>query len=110
MGPSTAVGTRGGGAVLICGSELSSNPPATVLWMDNNQRRVDSGSSRIALNNGPLSVSLEVVGLTREDAGDWSCSVQVENAHTFQHSINLIVVGEVGYNTVYKDYLTNFSF
>ena len=81
--------------LLLCGENLLSNPPATVMWLDNGGRTVEPSNSRISISDGPASVSLSLRNLTEEDSGNWTCMIAVENVGTANFTIALTVVGEV---------------
>ena len=78
----------------MCGRDLRSNPPASVLWSDSEGNTVDFGSTRTSFVNGPVSVSLLVRNLTERDAGFWTCQISVERVRTVVVPITLIVIGE----------------
>lgn len=94
-GPSDIVKVQGDDAVLVCGRELSSNPPAMVVWSDNNGNSVDPRSTRILLTSSQGFVSLSVTSIAEGDSGEWTCIIQVENVRTVQYSITLTVLGKI---------------
>ena len=87
-------GVLGDQAELVCGRDLRSNPPASVLWSDSEDNTVDFGSTRTSFVNSPASVSLLVQNLTERDAGFWTCQISVEGVRTVVVPITLIVIGE----------------
>ncbi len=87
-------GVQGLDVVLLCGTELSSNPPATISWSDSNGNVMDFGSTKFQLHHDSSSVSLLVRKLVEGDTGTWTCMVHVEDVQTVRHSIALTVVGK----------------
>ena len=66
-----------------------------VVWSDNNGDFVDAGSTRVLLTNSQGFVSLTLNSVAEEDAGEWMCTIEVENVHTIQYSITLTVLGKI---------------
>ncbi len=46
------------------------------------------------MDNNPSSVSLTVIELEEREAGNWNCTIEVENVGTIVHTIEVIVVGK----------------
>lgn len=88
------VNIEGGDAVLLCGRNLRSNPPASIVWSDNRGNTVDSSNSRVSISNSPESVSLSLRNLVEGDAGNWTCTIAVEGVGIVLVPIALTVVGE----------------
>ena len=84
---------EGGNITLVCASGVNGNPTPTISWMDNNGTTVSDGTGI----SGSTTVSLTVSGVTRYQAGNWTCTA--ENApggtpRTSERQISLTVVGE----------------
>ena len=84
---------EGGNTTLVCASRVNGNPTPTISWMDNNGTTVSDGTGI----SGSTTVSLTVSGVTRYQAGNWTCTA--ENApggtpRTSERQISLTVVGE----------------
>lgn len=93
-GPTGVVGIHGGEAMLLCGTQLRSNPQASVVWSDNEGNSVDSDNTRTSITSGPESVSLLLRDLAEGDAGNWTCAISVDGVGTLVVSITVVVVGE----------------
>ena len=87
-------GVQGSNTILLCGTDLVSNPPATVRWFDNNGDIVTSDGIKFQLNQDSSSVSLLVRDLVRGDTGTWMCEIRVEKVEAIRHSIAVTVVGK----------------
>ena len=77
----------------MCASRVNGNPTPTISWMDNNGTAVSDGTGI----SGSTTLSLTVSGVTRYQAGNWTCTA--ENApggtpRTAERQISLTVVGE----------------
>ena len=92
-GPMEVAGVQGSNTTLICGTNLDSNPPATIKWLDSDGTMVDSSNDRFERTDGP-TVSLVVRDLVRSDTGTWTCEVFVKNMRRLERSISLTVVGK----------------
>ena len=84
---------EGGNTTLVCASRVNGNPTPTISWMDNNGTTVSEETGI----SGSTTVSLTVSGVTRYQAGNWTCTA--ENApggisRTSERQISLTVVGE----------------
>lgn len=87
-------GVLGSNATLVCGTELASNPPASISWRDNRGNPVDLSSSKFEQSRDPSAHTLLVRDLVSGDGGTWTCDIHVDRVGTVQHSITLIVVGK----------------
>ena len=84
---------EGGIITLVCGRGVNGNPPPTISWIDNNGTTVSNGTSI----SGATTLSLTVSGVTRYQAGNWTCTVENSPGGTrrsVQRHVNLTVVGE----------------
>ena len=61
---------------LNCGSQLSSNPRATIRWYQPNGAEVKENST-YTLDNGPDIVRLNVSDVSENNSGFWNCTVSV---------------------------------
>ena len=95
---------------LVCGTDLMSNPPATVTWTDP-QGNVVMNNSRYTLVNDNTGVRLLFATTIPSDEGTWTCEVRVDTVNVTMESgevnstflvgrqtnnIALFVVGESG--------------
>ena len=73
---------EGGNITLMCASGVNGNPTPTISWMDNNGSTVSNGTSI----SGATTLSLTVSGVTRYQAGNWTCTVanSPPRLHAFQ--------------------------
>ena len=84
---------EGGNITLVCGRGVNGNPPPTISWLDNNGTTVSDGTDI----SGATTLSLTVSGVTRYQAGNWTCTVENSpggSPCTVQHQIVVTVVGE----------------
>ena len=88
---------------------LRSNPTATVQWIDNNGVIIDPDNSRVMLKANAAEVSLTLKNAVEEDAGNWSCIINVELVGMIQHFITLVVVGEKQLVLSLSDIISYFS-
>ena len=82
-----------GNTTLVCASRVNGNPTPTISWMDNNGSTV---SDRTGIS-GSTTLSLTVSGVTRYQAGNWTCTVQNSPGGTpcsVQRQIMLMIIGE----------------
>ena len=102
---------------LVCGTDLDSNPQATITWTDPDQTMI-MDNSRYSLQNGPDIVRLNFTHTLLSDAGMWRCNIRTESDQhvvsngslvrldsmtigtPIQHDIELIVIGE--YRTIIR--------
>ena len=98
---------EGDSVTLICGSDLKSNPSATISWTKPKGETVSS-SERFTMNNGSEVVSLSITNVGKDDNGTWTCNVEVlrneilycsseqENQQRIEHNqLQLIVVSKL---------------
>ena len=96
---------------LVCGTDLDSNPQATITWTAPDGTTVVD-NARYTLDNGPGIVRLNFSRTILSDAGVWRCNVRTESDQyvvsdgrlvrndssvigvPIQHGIELIIVGE----------------
>eukprot|EP00731_Ephydatia_muelleri_P011647 Em0006g541a len=71
-GPSLVAAVLGQPATLVCGTNLRSNPPSSILWKNSNGVTVTTGG-RYAYGNGSDNVYIIVSNTTTSDNGTWSC-------------------------------------
>ena len=104
-GPPRVVGVAGSEVELVCGENLRSNPATSVSWLDNRGNAVVGDSSNRVLSTSTSSstssaasglVSLLLSNLVEEDAGNWTCTLAVEDVKTVVLAIALTVVGKSG--------------
>ena len=77
----------------MCASGVNGNPPPTISWMDNNGTTVSDGTDI----SGATTLTLTVSGVTRYQAGNWTCTAENSpggTRHTAEHQFSLTVVGE----------------
>ena len=74
---------------LVCGTNIVGNPTPTISWMNNNGVIVSDGNGV----SGSMTLSLTVTSVTRDQAGNWTCTV-ANSLGSIQHLISLTVVGE----------------
>ena len=115
-GPSLVLGSTqyyillGNSVSLVCGTDLDSNPQATITWTAPNGTTV-MDNARFNLENGPDIVRLNLSHTLLSDAGMWRCDIRTEsdqyivsngslvqtNVTTIgapkQHDIELIIIG-----------------
>ncbi len=87
---------------LVCGTNLMSNPQASIRWIDNQGVDVTSPSRLNTFANNTL-VSLEFDNTTSQDTGTWSCVVTVVGTDVTQPSPGggvtpSVTIGEVTIN------------
>ena len=78
-GPTQQYVLLGETSLLICGSGLDSNPPATITWTAPDSTTIMMDSARYNLDNGPDVVRLSIANTSLSDAGVWSCDVTVRS-------------------------------
>ena len=82
----------------MCASGVDGNPTPTISWMDNNGTTASDGTGI----SGATTLSLTVSGVTRYQAGNWTCTAEnsLDNTRrTAERQVSLTVVGKsVGYN------------
>ena len=61
---------------LICGTDLKSNPSATISWTNPNRSLVVN-SDNFTRNDGPEEVALDITNVGKDDNGTWTCTVEV---------------------------------
>ena len=84
---------EGGNTTLVCASHVNGNPTPTISWLDNNGTTVSDGTGI----SGSTTVSLTVSGVTRYQAGNWTCTAENSpggTPRTAVRQISLTVVGE----------------
>ena len=77
----------------MCASRVDGNPAPTISWMDNNGTTVSDGTGISGLTTLRLTVS----GVTRYQAGNWTCTAENSldrTPRTAERQISLTVVGE----------------
>ena len=103
---------------LVCGTDLDSNPQATITWTAPDGTTI-MDNARYDLDNGPGIVRLNFTHTILSDAGIWMCNIEVESEHyivsngslirvnssligvRIQQNIRLTVIGKYSsYNTV----------
>ena len=67
----------GDGVSLVCGTDLDSNPQATITWTAPNGTTV-MDNARFNLRNGPDIVRLNLSHTLLSDAGMWRCDIRTE--------------------------------
>ena len=80
---------EGGDITLVCGSSVDGNPTPTISWMDNNDTTVSDGPGI----SGSGTLMLTITSITRNHAGNWTCSVENSIRNT-KRQIMLVVFGE----------------
>ena len=94
VGPEVDTAVLDGGIIiLVCASGVNGNPTPTISWMDNNGSAV---SDRTGIS-GATTLSLTVSGVTRYQAGNWTCTAENSpggTRHTAERQVSLTVVGE----------------
>ena len=81
-GPSLAVGPAeyyillGNSLSLVCGTDLDSNPPATITWTAPSGDIIGH-NTWYQLENGPDLVRLNISNISFMDAGVWMCDIHV---------------------------------
>ena len=84
---------EGGNVILMCASGVNGNPTPTISWMDNNRSAV---SDRTGIS-GATTLSLTVSGVTRYQAGNWTCTAENSpgsTRRTAERQVSLTVIGE----------------
>ena len=84
---------EGSNTTLVCASRVDGNPTPTISWMDNNGTTVSDGSGI----SGSTTLSLTISGVTRYQAGNWTCTAENSPGGTLpnvQHQISLTIVGK----------------
>ena len=85
---------EGGNITLMCATSVDGNPPPTISWMDNNGTTVSDGTGI----SGSTTLSLTITGITRYQAGNWTCAVENSPGGgtpcSVQRQIMMRVVGE----------------
>ena len=82
-GPSLTVGPTqyyvllGNSLSLVCGTDLDSNPSATVTWTAPNDSIIMMSNARYDVENGPDILRLNISRTSLADAGMWTCDVRV---------------------------------
>jgi hypothetical protein len=98
---------------LVCGTDLDSNPQATITWTAPDRAMI-TGTSRYSLENGPEIVRLNFTRTNVSDAGMWRCEIRTESDQyvvsngslirmdpktigiPIQRDIELMIIGEYG--------------
>ena len=80
---------EGGNITLVCASSVNGNPIPTISWMDNNGTTVSDGTGI----SGSTTLRLTVSGVTRHQAGNWTCTAE-NSLDRATRQISLTVVGE----------------
>ena len=84
---------EGGSITLMCGSSIDGKPTPTISWLDNYGTTVSGGAGV----SGSTTVSLTVSGVTRYQAGNWTCTAENSpggTPRTAERQIMMTVVGE----------------
>ena len=84
---------EGGNITLVCANRVDGNPAPTISWMDNSGTTVSDGTGI----SGSTTLSLTITGVTRSQAGNWTCTAENSPGGTprsVQRQISLTVVGE----------------
>ena len=77
----------------MCASRVNGNPTPTISWMDNNGTTVSDGTGI----SRSTTLSLTIAGVTRYQAGNWTCTGVNSpggTQRTADRQISLTVVGE----------------
>ena len=78
---------EGGDITLVCGNSVFGNPTPTISWMDNNGRTVSYGTGI----SGSTTLSLTISGVTRYQAGNWTCTAENSHGSTMRRIILTVV-------------------
>ena len=83
---------------LVCGTDLDSNPQATITWTDPDGTTV-MDNTRFNLENGPDIVRLNLSRTLLSDAGMWRCDIRTESEQDIVNNgklvpTNITVIGE----------------
>ena len=63
---------EGGNITLVCATSVNGNPTPTNSWMNNNVTTVSDGTGI----SGSTTLSLTISGVTRYQAGNWTCTAE----------------------------------
>lgn len=98
---------EGNSTALVCGRNVSSNPPATVIWTNPQNESFEKSDDRLIITNG-RDIVLNISKARREDNGTWTCYVNVvvdelshicgsENgsSRSLSHAVTVIVVSKL---------------
>lgn len=90
----------------MCGYNLDSSPPATITWTDPHGNVLTNSDEWYSVDNGPLTVRLNISKTSKEHEGIWKCTVRVEYAdgsvNTTEVKTRLIIIGWLPFNNYYK--------
>ena len=110
LGPSQHYVLLGNSVSLVCGTDLDSNPQATITWIAPDGTTI-MDNARYDLENGPEIVRLNLSHTILSDAGMWRCNITTESDQylvnngslvginatvigaPIQHDIELIIIG-----------------
>jgi len=84
-----------GDITLVCGTSVAGNPTPTISWTDNNGTTVSDGSGI----SGSDTLMLTIMDVTRNQTGNWTCSVE-NSIRDAERWIILVVVGEYVYKVM----------
>ena len=96
-GPSLTVGPTqyyvllGNNISLVCGTDLDSNPPATVTWTSPDDSRIIMDNARYDVENGPDIVRLNISHTSLADAGMWTCDIRVLSENYIVNNGSLVL-------------------
>ena len=79
----------GADITLVCGANIVGNPTPIISWTDNNVVIISDGNGI----SGSTTLSLTIASVTRDQAGNWTCTV-ANSLGSIRHLISLTVVGE----------------
>ena len=91
QGPTQQYALLGESLSLVCGTDLDSNPQATIIWTAPDGTTVVD-NARYDLDNGPGIVRLNFTHTVLSDNGIWMCNIEVESEHYVVSSGSLIRV------------------
>ena len=92
-GPSLVAAAPGQPATLVCGTNLRSNPPSSILWRNSNGVTLTTGG-RYAFGNGSDNVYINISSTATSDNGTWSCVLNNGVFAPLVVNIVLFIVGK----------------
>ena len=91
LGPSQYYVLLGNRVSLVCGTDLDSNPQATITWTAPNGTTVTvMDNARYDLENGLDIVRLNSNRTLLSDAGMWRCDIRTESDQYIENNGNLV--------------------